>query len=212
MRNILLATAALTLLPLVAMAQTVSNAGTGTSAGSASTAGAESQDVAAIDQAFNSSTPSHETINSTPALGTQIVTPTATCTIPVGVQGVGLDFGFGAGTAYTVEYCKQAEITRLTYDMGDRADAVEMLCLQQDFRKERAIVGQPCPPPFGPSGLTNAQQREVNEHFAKLEAERPRVVEVFANPMAIMRAKFCASLNPKKVEDRPYITQCLKDH
>lgn len=200
MRKILLATV-LTILPAIAMAQTDTSTSTGEAQGIAESG---------INQNF-AGNPAHESISTVPSLGTQIVTPTATCTIPITLQGVGLGIGLGGGTAYTVIPCQDAESARLAYDMGDKADAQEMLCLQPAFRKERAIIGQPCPAPFGSDGLTAKQQKQVDDHFAAVAAARPKVIQVAANPMAVERAKFCATLSPSKAEDRPYIAECLKD-
>ena len=159
MRNIFLTTAALTLLPLVAMAQTATDTST-------STAGAVSEDVAGINQQFASS-PAHTTVATVPEMGTQIVTPTATCTIPVTGQAVWLGMGVGGGTAYTVEYCKEAEQARIVYNMGDHASALMMMCSDAGFRKARALEGPiaTCPPEYGPSGLTKAQTQQVDDQW-----------------------------------------------
>lgn len=152
MRKLLLTSAALSLLALPALAQT-----------STSTGEAVSEQAASINQQFASS-PAHTSIETVPGLGTQIVTPTATCTIPIGIQGVFMGGGLGAATAFTVEYCKDLEISRQLTNEGDQADALMTLCFLPEFRKVRALQGpaKACPPEFGPDGLTDAQRKEVD--------------------------------------------------
>jgi len=210
MKKILLLTVALATFPMLAQAQTDTSSGVSSTSTGEALGAAES----AINQNFASS-PSHEAISTVPSLGTQIVSPTATCTIPISIQGVILGGGLGGGTAYTVEYCKDLEISRQVDNEGDRPDAQLMLCLLPEFRKVRALHAtldpqvQLCPPEFGTDGLTPAQQKAVDARIAAIRKAQAQVVPVAVNPMAIERANFCSSLDPAKKEDRPYITQCM---
>jgi hypothetical protein len=189
MKTFLLATA-LTALALPALAQT-----------STSTGEAVSQQSAGIYQQFASS-PEHSSVTTVPGLGTQIVTPTVTCSLPITLQGVLLGAGLGGGTAYTVEYCKDEEISRQAYNQGDRGDAQAALCLIPEFRKIRAIralynpVVEECPPEFGPNGLSAAINARIAAQAASYQAAVAHIAALKAQQDSACHEQFIPPANP----------------
>lgn len=72
------------------------------------------------------------------------IAPTANCAIPVtgGVSFVG--FSGSMGTATLDANCVFLEQVKAVAAMGDRQTALEMMCLNEEYRSTRERMGKPC--------------------------------------------------------------------
>jgi hypothetical protein len=178
---------ALMALPVTAMAQTTSTSAQGTSV-----AGSEAI-VAPTTNEYNSGT---ETIHNNTQAPDLVVSGANVCAMPVG--GSLSLLGTGGGVAMTAldHGCEVRANASALWQMGYRPAATMLMCSDKDVAKAMAATHTPC------DGSTPPDNVAVSQVPAKVE-------QVAVNPMAVERAKFCASLSPKNRADRPYIAQCL---
>lgn len=73
------------------------------------------------------------------------IAPTAVCMGSTSGGAQGASFGFSVGTTWVDKNCELLEQVRaVSYVLGDRESAAEMLCSLESYREARLRVGKPC--------------------------------------------------------------------
>lgn len=76
-----------------------------------------------------------------------IANPTAPCRVSIGIAGSGVGFGFGVGSSVLDEGCDSREDSRLLYNMGLHAEAIQRLCAKPEMAAalKQCQTAQPAP-------------------------------------------------------------------
>jgi len=132
---------------------------------------------------------------SQPAIAPDLSNITAdSCALGNGVSGAGGGIiSLGANLTTIDKDCRNQGNAGAWHVLGQNLMAIGSICLDpKQASLYMSVYGTPCP---GQAGWKVEQTASV----------------VAPNPMQSERAAFCASLSPAKVEDKPYISECLKD-
>jgi hypothetical protein len=169
--------------------------------------GSESLGQAAINQySYGSNIP-----NNTPGLGAMYATPTASCMSSNGISGVGPGAGGQIMWSSRDQVCTWEGKVSMAYNTRQPDVARTEWCLNDpDYRTANAILGKPCNYRTYPKDQqAQAEKDQIAAGFLNADGT-PKILQAATTPRAVSsHDAFCATLDPTKKEDRPYIAQCI---
>jgi len=172
-------------LPALAMAQTTANtSGTALS-------GSESI-LAPTTNEYSSGT---QTIHDNTQAPDVVVSGANQCALPIGASTSILGVGVGLAATPVDAGCERRNDANALLALGLRPASIALMCQDKNVQKAMKTAGTPC------------------DQVGKLSQPvdpKPVIKLVQANPMAIQRANFCATLDPRIKGDKPYILECME--
>jgi len=193
-----------------ALAQTAQNANSGSTSDGQAVINQNSYGSPGVNYSGSYS----ETIANTPDLGGLYAMTTANCITGGGVGITGPGIGAEAMGGVRDSVCTWEGKVKMAYVTGQSDVAHTEWCLKDpDYRDSEAILNKPCDYRTYPKDQQEQVKKDqIKAGFLNVDGTQKLAVlpqQPKLNPMSIERANFCATLNPAKPEDRPYISQCM---
>lgn len=151
-------------------------------------------DTGATAVVYGSSGYQHTSIETVPGLATVITSPTASCQATYSGTAAAMGFGIGLSGSKTDKNCEDLEQIRATYNMQQQATAILMLCEFANYRKARALEGDPCPPEYGSSDLpqeTVADKSTQAPNTVAVPDTMPQQPQTVSYNTSIYRPAYC---------------------
>ncbi|HXJ94171.1 MAG TPA: hypothetical protein VMT20_15085 [Terriglobia bacterium] len=179
-------------------------AGGAAHAQSASSANTTVAGAGAEAVAYGGGTTSYKdsSIATVPALATLLDSPTASCQATYSGTAAAVGFGIGLSGSKTDKNCEDLEQIRAVYNMQQQSTAVLMMCEFANFRKARALQGQPCPPQYGDSGQVAVTPVAAAASSPPIPAPAGYAASAAATQPTIYRPAFCNQQIPVDEADK----------
>jgi len=191
-----------------AFAQTAQNANSGSASQGQATINQNSYGSPGVNYSGGYS------ISNTPDLGSLYAMTTANGITGGGVGITGPGIGAEAMGGVRDSVCTWEGKVKMAYVTGQSDVAHTEWCLKDpDYRDSEAILDKPCDYRTYPKDQQEQVEKDqIKAGFLNVDGTQklavlPQLPKL--NPMSVERANFCATLNPAKPDDRPYISQCM---